>query len=42
MTNYIWLRSDGVPIKAWVKNVHIDDNARQQLRNAAQMPSTAR
>jgi tRNA-splicing ligase RtcB (3'-phosphate/5'-hydroxy nucleic acid ligase) len=38
MTNYIRYKTEGVPVKAWVKNVHIDDNALQQLRNVAQMP----
>ncbi len=38
MTNYIRLKSDGVPVKAWVNNVHVDDNALDQLRNVARMP----
>lgn len=28
----------GVPIHAWVKDVHVDDNAMQQLRNVASLP----
>ncbi len=28
----------GVPIRAWVKDVHVDDNAMQQLRNVASLP----
>ena len=38
MTNYIRFKTDGVPIKAWVRDVHLDDNALQQLKNVAQMP----
>src|SRR5438309_1693666 len=28
----------GVPIKAWTKGVQLEDQARQQLLNAAQLP----
>ncbi len=38
MTGYIRYKTDGVPVKAWVRHVHVDDNALQQLRNVAQMP----
>ncbi|MHC4814910.1 MAG: RtcB family protein [Planctomycetota bacterium] len=38
MANYTRFKTDGVPVKAWVRNVHIDDNAVQQLRNVAQLP----
>jgi tRNA-splicing ligase RtcB len=37
--NYIQLSgSKGVPIKAWVKGVPLEDQARQQLLNVAQLP----
>ena len=29
---------EGVPIKAWIKGVPLEDAARQQLVNAAQLP----
>ena len=38
MTTYQRIKTEGVPIKAWVRGVHIDDNARKQLENVAQMP----
>ena len=38
MTNYIRYKTDDAPIKAWVRGVHVDDNALQQLKNVAQMP----
>ncbi|MCB9871260.1 MAG: RtcB family protein [Planctomycetes bacterium] len=37
MTKYIRYKTEGVPIKAWVDGVHIDDNALQQLRNVARL-----
>ena len=37
--NYIQLASaKGVPIKAWVKGVPLEDQARQQLFNVAELP----
>src|SRR6266566_3790859 len=37
--NYNVLTAEkGVPIKAWTKGVPLEDQARQQLLNAAQMP----
>ena len=39
MGNYEVLRTDsGTPVKAWVKGVQLEDAARQQLLNAAQLP----
>jgi len=38
MTSYERIKTDGVPIKAWVRGVHADDNALQQLRNVALLP----
>jgi tRNA-splicing ligase RtcB (3'-phosphate/5'-hydroxy nucleic acid ligase) len=39
MANYEVLRTDsGTPVKAWVKGVQLEDAARQQLLNAAQLP----
>jgi tRNA-splicing ligase RtcB len=38
-SNYELIRSDtGAPIKAWVKGVQLEDAAKQQLVNAAQLP----
>jgi tRNA-splicing ligase RtcB len=37
--NYLELDSGGgAPIRAWVKGVMFEDQAAQQLRNAAQLP----
>ena len=38
MTNYKQFDTDGVPVKAWVRGVHADDNALAQLRNVARLP----
>ena len=38
MSKYIRYKTDGVPVKAWVRGVLIDDNALQQLKNVAQLP----
>ena len=38
MSKYIRYKTEGLPIKAWVRDVRIDDNALQQLKNVAQMP----
>lgn len=35
---YIRIDAGAHPVKAWVKGVHFDDNARQQLLNVAQLP----
>lgn len=35
---YQRLKTEGVPIKAWIRGVHADDNALQQLRNVASLP----
>ena len=38
-TTYNVIKSDnGVPIKAWTKGVPLEDAARQQLLNVAQLP----
>src|SRR5437879_5594377 len=38
-TNYNLLRTEtGVPVKAWTKGVPLEDQARQQLLNVAQLP----
>ena len=38
-TNYnVILPEKGVPIKAWTKGVQLEDQARLQLTNAAQLP----
>lgn len=37
--NYNVIKPDnGVPIKAWTKGVQLEDTARQQLLNVAQLP----
>ncbi len=36
--NYLELRDDGVPIRAWIKGVKFEPEAEKQLRNAAQLP----
>jgi tRNA-splicing ligase RtcB len=39
MANYELLRTDsGTPVKAWVKGVQLEESARRQLLNAAQLP----
>lgn len=35
---YTYLETAGVPIKAWVEGVQLEDAARQQLLNVAQLP----
>jgi len=38
-TNYnVMAPEKGVPIKAWTNGVELEDQARQQLLNAAQLP----
>ena len=37
-TNYDFIETAGSPIKAWTKGVPVEDVARQQLENVAQMP----
>ncbi len=36
--NYLELKDDGVPIRAWIKGVKFEPEAEKQLRNAAQLP----
>ena len=38
MVSYVRIETDNVPIKAWVRGVHTDDNAIDQLRNVASLP----
>lgn len=38
MTDYEQISSDGMPIKAWVKGVVLEETALQQLRNVASLP----
>jgi len=38
MTNHLEYESDGAPIKAWVRDVPIDERALGQLRNVAKLP----
>ncbi len=38
MTRYRNVETAGVPIRAWVHGVHVDDAAIQQLQNVAQLP----
>ena len=38
MTSYEQIETRGVPIKAWIRGVHADDNAIAQLRNVALLP----
>jgi tRNA-splicing ligase RtcB len=38
MTHYEQIETAGVPIKAWIRGVHADENALQQLRNVAALP----
>src|SRR3954452_25189252 len=38
-TSYnVFAPESGVPVKAWTKGVQLEDQARQQLLNAAQLP----
>src|SRR5579859_4778843 len=36
--NYVELKDDGVPIRAWIKGVKFEPEAEKQLLNAAQLP----
>lgn len=36
--NYFVLQDGGVPIKAWIRDVELEDEARQQLTNISRMP----
>jgi len=38
MKTYETIESDGVPIKAWVQGVELDDGARKQLQTTARLP----
>lgn len=38
MTNFDHIETGGVPIKAWIRGVHTDDNAIRQLQNVARLP----
>ena len=38
MAGYEEYATSGVPVRAWVRGVHVDDNALQQLRNVAALP----
>jgi len=38
MASYRQLKTEGVAIKAWVRGVHVDDNALAQLENVARLP----
>ncbi|MDP6346395.1 MAG: RtcB family protein [Alphaproteobacteria bacterium] len=38
MSNYNYIPTDGVAIKAWTKGVPVEDAAEQQLRNVASLP----
>jgi tRNA-splicing ligase RtcB len=38
MANYEIIETDGVPIKAWVRGVGVEDAARKQLENLARLP----
>jgi tRNA-splicing ligase RtcB len=38
MGNYEVIHEGGLPIKAWVKGVQLEDAARQQLVNVATLP----
>ena len=38
MSNYEFIRTEGVAIKAWTKGVLFEDQARRQLENIALMP----
>ncbi|HER26663.1 MAG TPA: hypothetical protein ENI69_06100 [Rhodospirillales bacterium] len=36
--NYEVIRENGLPIKAWMRGVQLEDEARRQLINVAAMP----
>jgi tRNA-splicing ligase RtcB len=38
MSGYEQIETGGVPIKAWIRGVHADENALAQLRNVASLP----
>lgn len=38
MNNYIYEKTKNVPIKHWTKGVHLDEKAKKQLFNLAEMP----
>lgn len=38
MSNFEVIETSGVPVKAWIKGVELEDEAKQQLVNIAQMP----
>ena len=38
MSNYEVIQEGGVPIKAWIKGVELEDEARQQLINVSKLP----
>lgn len=38
MSNYLFEKTNNVPIKHWTKGVHMDDRAMDQLRNIAALP----
>ena len=38
MSNYELIETGAAPIKAWIRGVPIEEEARQQLRNAARLP----
>ena len=41
MTNYQRIKTDGAPIKAWIRDVPVEDAAINQLKNVAQLPIIA-
>lgn len=38
MNNFTVIESEGVPIKAWIDGITLEDEARQQLVNVSKMP----
>ena len=38
MSEYVFMETDGVPIKAWIRGVPLDAAAERQLRNIAALP----
>jgi tRNA-splicing ligase RtcB len=38
MSNFDYIETGGVPIKAWTRGVPIEDAARKQLENVARLP----
>src|SRR5687768_8013408 len=38
MGNHELIETDGVPIKAWIRGVSMEEAARQQLKNVAALP----